>query len=353
MEADDLTTASLNDRAYGYDSIGNREMTVNGLLDDLPTTDNWAANALNQYDSVPTPSGGSLSPVYDDDGNMTSGPLPVDQTANATLVWDAENRLVEVTTAGGTVIAYDYDYLSRRISRTVTPDLGTAATTVYLYDGWNLIAEYSGTALEKSYTWGMDLSGSMQGAGGVGGLLAVTIPAGETNAGTYYPTYDGNGNVSEYLDSGGSVAAHYEYDPFGNDITPTTAQGLKQAEFSHRFSTKPLDEETGLYYYGHRYYDPVTGRWPSRDPIGERGGLNLYGFVGNSGVGRFDYLGMSSGNGNPKKEVPCSCPDDIGNFKNITFSLGIETEFDTYYHTTRQNFGNLKDWRIGSVTCWQ
>jgi uncharacterized protein RhaS with RHS repeats len=44
--------------------------------------------------------------------------------------------------------------------------------------------------------------------------------------------------------------------------------------------------------YGYRYYDPVTGRWPSRDPIGERGGVNLYGFVGNDGLDRVDYLGL-------------------------------------------------------------
>jgi RHS repeat-associated protein len=46
-------------------------------------------------------------------------------------------------------------------------------------------------------------------------------------------------------------------------------------------------------YYGYRYYDPTTGRWPSRDPIGERGGLNLYGFAGNSGLNEWDYLGLS------------------------------------------------------------
>ena len=49
---------------------------------------------------------------------------------------------------------------------------------------------------------------------------------------------------------------------------------------------------SGLYYYGYRYYDAVTGRWPSRDPIGEEGGLNLYGFLGNNSVENFDLLGM-------------------------------------------------------------
>ncbi len=44
--------------------------------------------------------------------------------------------------------------------------------------------------------------------------------------------------------------------------------------------------------YGYRWYDPLTGRWPSRDPIGVRGGVNLYGFVGNDGIGRWEYLGL-------------------------------------------------------------
>ncbi|MCU0797071.1 MAG: RHS repeat-associated core domain-containing protein, partial [Akkermansiaceae bacterium] len=56
--------------------------------------------------------------------------------------------------------------------------------------------------------------------------------------------------------------------------------------------TKPQDAESGLYYYGYRYFDPVTGRWPSRDPIGESGGMNLYGMVRNSPVNFFDHLGL-------------------------------------------------------------
>lgn len=51
---------------------------------------------------------------------------------------------------------------------------------------------------------------------------------------------------------------------------------------------------SGVADYGYRYYDPVTGRWPSRDPIGERVGANLYGFVGNSVIGRWDLLGLTS-----------------------------------------------------------
>jgi RHS repeat-associated protein len=93
--------------------------------------------------------------------------------------------------------------------------------------------------------------------------------------------------VSEYLTTTGAIAAHYEYDPFGNTVVNTDTGG----QFTYKFSTKLADPETGLYYYGYRYYDPMTGRWPSRDPIGEKGGANLYCFVGNDGSILWDLLG--------------------------------------------------------------
>ena len=264
------------DRAYQFDLIGNRLKTADSLT--LPVANNYTPNLLNQYTTIDT-----LNPVHDDDGNMTAGPLPANVNANSTLIWDGENRLIQAQVTGGATVNFIYDSQSRRIAETV----GTA-TKITVYDGWNPIAEYSISnnqySISKTYLWGMDLSGTLQGAGGVGGLLAVT-----DSTGTYYPTYDGNGNVSEYLDSTGAVVAHYEYDPFGKT---TVASGSKAQDFSHRFSTKPLDLTTGLYYYAYRYYDPQTGRWLSRDPIGEEGGINLYGFLGNNSLNNVDILGL-------------------------------------------------------------
>jgi RHS repeat-associated protein len=100
--------------------------------------------------------------------------------------------------------------------------------------------------------------------------------------------FDANGNVTEYVATNGTVKAHYEYSPFG----ATVAQSGDMADaFTHRFSTKPFDAETGSYYYGYRHYGPEWGCWFNRDPIEERGGLNLYGFVGNDAVNQIDYLG--------------------------------------------------------------
>src|SRR5690606_21933028 len=123
----------------------------------------------------------------------------------------------------------------------------------------------SSFTLQVSNLWGLDLSGTFQGAGGVGGLL---------KEGDLYPTFDANGNVMQKLSATGNVEMNVTYDPFGNIIS-----GVLVGEYG--FSTKPLVEGIQWYYYGFRYYDPVKGRWPSRDPIGEEGGLNLHAMVGN------------------------------------------------------------------------
>ena len=60
----------------------------------------------------------------------------------------------------------------------------------------------------------------------------------------------------------------------------------------YRFSSKELHASTGFYYYGFRFYDPQTQRWVNRDPLGEEGGVNLYGFVGNGPIGAVDPDGL-------------------------------------------------------------
>jgi RHS repeat-associated protein len=77
----------------------------------------------------------------------------------------------------------------------------------------------------------------------------------------------------------------------------------------------------GLPYYGYRYYDPATGRWPSRDPIEEKGGVNLYGFVGNNGVNRWDLLGLAE---YPAKAEPPPAKDCL----NGSWEILVEIEYD-------------------------
>jgi RHS repeat-associated protein len=66
---------------------------------------------------------------------------------------------------------------------------------------------------------------------------------------------------------------------------------LPSADRQARFRSKTCRTRAGVADYGYRYYDPLTGRWPSRDPIAEKGGVNLYGFVRNDGHNKIDILG--------------------------------------------------------------
>ena len=234
----------------------------------------------------------TAGPVYDDDGNMTSD--GVSGASGRSFVWDAENRLIQLKNNEATpkpLAAYTYDYLGRRVKKVTTTDALQGATQIaYLYDGWNVIAEYDLTAGNpsaspiKRHDWGLDLSGSIQGAGGVGGLIRTKI-----SATSYYPTYDGNGNICELINTGdGTFGARYQYDLFGNTVYGSGAVATSNL---YRFSTKPVDRESGFSYYGYRFYDGARGRWLNRDPLGEEASINLLTFVGNIPTNLIDPWG--------------------------------------------------------------
>ncbi len=86
----------------------------------------------------------------------------------------------------------------------------------------------------------------------------------------------------------GNAAIHPTVPPKGPDNgKPSNPHNLNDLE-----REEAPAETMGVTYYGYRWYDPLTGRWPSRDPIKEEGGVNLYGFVGNSGINAWDKLGL-------------------------------------------------------------
>jgi RHS repeat-associated protein len=227
---------------------------------------------------------------YDWDGNLTND-------GHWSYYWDGENRLVAMTNNAGIVaageytLAFAYDYQGRRIQKLVCTNSGLAYvpeyTNRFLYDGWNLVAILNPNAsIAAAMMWGTDLSGSAQGAGGVGGLLAENLAAN----GVHFVAYDGNGNVTALVSaSSGTVTANYEYGPFGELIRATGPMAFANPFL---FQTEFYDWETGKYYVKHRYYDPSTGRFLNRDPMQEKGGRNLYCFVFNNPINQFDPYGL-------------------------------------------------------------
>src|SRR5438094_6547855 len=120
-----------------------------------------------------------------------------------------------------------------------------------------------------SYTRGTDLSASLEGAGGIGGLLARShgYSSGNWSTHNFYHA-DGNGNITYIVNSSQALAASYRYDPFGNAIS---SSGTLASANVYRFSSKEVHVNSGMYYYLYRFYDPNLQRWINRDPIRERG----------------------------------------------------------------------------------
>lgn len=272
--------------------------------------------------------------VYDSDGNLT-------QDGRWNYTWDAENRLIALESPytfpddKRLRLEFQYDHQWRRTQKIVsTWDSGTwswvpQSTNRFIYDGWNLIAvlDPQSTVLQ-SFTWGIDLSGTLQGAGGVGGLLSMRVHSG-ANAGTYFYCYDGNGNVTALVKSDGALAAQYEYGPFGEVIRST---GPLAPPNSFRFSTKYQDEESGLHYYGYRHYNSNTGRWISLDPIHEAGGQNLYGCLQNDPLGRIDELGLYPGRFGHGKAMP---PND-----SVLLIARLQAEADSEFDQVVDGFSS-------------
>ena len=245
-----------------------------------------------------TSQGGLLVPAstqtltYDADGNLTGDGI-------WTYQWDGENRLISMAMtpsvqgiASSNVLRLDftYDYLGRRVQKVVSVWNGTGftpqSTSLFVYAGWNLLAVVNAQAtIQQSYMWGNDLSGTPTKAGGVGGLLMASISS--TNC---FATYDGNGNITSLINAADkSLAARYEYNPYGNLLRET---GSLARQNPFRFSTKVCDDETGLIYYNYRFYSPNLGKWISRDPSQENAGMNLYCFVKNNPVSHQDRDGQ-------------------------------------------------------------
>jgi RHS repeat-associated protein len=233
-------------------------------------------NNLNQLLQTINP---DLVFVYDNDGNMTTGYTKDGYTFTA--LYDADNRLTDIsyTDGGGinrrTEYIYRWDSFIAKILK-YENDILTTETRI-IRDGHLALQDRDqNNAVIREYGWGANLGG------GIGGLLSLS----QNNA-FYSYLYDGKGNVVSILDSLQAEVAQYRYNSFGKLMN--FAGSLDQP---FRFSTKRYDDGLGLNYYGYRFYNPAIERWMNRDPLGEAGGINLYGFVANDPINLVDPDGL-------------------------------------------------------------
>ena len=223
-------------------------------------TNNATYNAVNEIETSH-----SSSFTYDANGNVTAD-------STRTYAWDAENRLIRVSFKGQPArnTSFRYDGMSRRIA---------------------IVAASGVSSVETHYLWCDDFLCQQRTV--TDGVSRRYYPEGEFVAGTntaLYYSQDQVGSVRDVLSAqSGAALASFDYDPYGNI---TQASGAASTDF--RFAGLFLEQNSGLYLAEYRAYDAVESRWLNRDPIGEEGGLNLYGYVADSPTLETDPMGTAT-----------------------------------------------------------
>lgn len=290
--------------AFRYDEAGNwlgYELLADGAPQIEQTRVSNRSNQLTQVD------GSSAGLSYDANGNMLTVPTGDELTGEPRrMEWDAWDRLRRVYDSAGVLLAeYEYDARTRRI---VANRPGQPTRQIYYNDSWRSVEERQAVSSSSSSSSSSGSSSSSSGSG-------VPVPAAQyvwqptsrwemllrdrvtTPGGTldqrHYPLKDAL-DVVALSDAEGVVIERYSYSAFGMTTFMDAGfeeQGASAFGWEFLFHAEFRDAHTGWYDYGYRYYSTELGRWLSRDPIGEQGGMNLYGFVLNDPIGNTDVLG--------------------------------------------------------------
>ena len=216
-----------------------------------------SGNTATRHYQVTVDSGTSRTLTYDANGNLTN------DGAGKTYDWDAADRLVKIT-QGSNVTEFVYDGVGQRVQEKLA---GSVIKQWVWCDGPQPCEERdaSNAVTRRFYAAGEQIGSS-----------------------AYFFTTDHLGSVREMIDSTGSIRARYDYDPYGR---VTKLSGDLEADFG--FTGFYRHQASGLALTLYRAYDANLGRWLSRDPVAENGGINRYEYVANDPVGLIDPLGLT------------------------------------------------------------
>ena len=292
------------------------------------------ANKTVEVNIQPAP---QLTYAYDADGNMTTDGI-------ASYEWDAENRLVTVISSPMGRVEFVYDAFSRRV-RIIEKAPGTLAVEAdkkLVWDGTEIVQQFDSIGNSLRQYFG---HGETREAVGVTPVVVME----------YLYTRDHLGSIRQLLEkNSGSQGALYDYSPYG---VQTVLQGSVPSDFG--YTGHYTNAKSGLVLAPYRAYSPELGRWISRDPIEEDGGINLYGYVGNGPLGAVDPLGLAP--------PPPTADGGANSFLNSAGSLrkttrdkntrvAIDAMMDALARSWKANYGNgtqgNNKHNVGKYMCW-
>ena len=281
-------TWRLGEYFYGSDEFDNSAAPVDAAL---VTTAALASptNGPDEVASVTSRVHIAKTPQlfeYDLDGNQT---LVTTKTGTWSVTYDGENRPIRwmrinvADTNGQTMISMNFDHQGRRrLYLETAADGSTNRLDRFTYDNYLCVArnrwQPDGTSATDRFFWDPTEP-----------VATRPLVFYQPNASPQLYAVDGNKNISELVSfDDGTISAHYEYAPFGEVIL---SSGNLAITNPFRFSSEYAEADTATVYYNYRHYEPVAGRWLSRDPIEERGGMNLLVFVKNGPISKLDIRG--------------------------------------------------------------
>jgi RHS repeat-associated protein len=250
--------------SYGY----NKADIITSKSGEPVASNNWTVTSTGSTNEISTltPSGGlGRTYSYDADGEVLSDGV-------RKYTWDAENRLLTISEiASGHLTTFTYDGNGRRVGITETTG-GSSTTTNYLWCGSVLCSAYAAGSTVASYPG----FGEVRYTGGT--------------ATDYFYNTDHLGTVTSMTNAAGATVGTLATDAFG--LTLSSSGTTPTFGYAGMFLQQPTSSIPPLYLTLNRVYDPYAGTWLSRDPSGEAGGLNLYGYVSESPTNGVDLIGL-------------------------------------------------------------